>query len=177
MFYTFNDVQGLTAQVKVWQMYLYSIFNVNILGNSYNKSSKVDFTNKLTLHTKRPEIQLFDKISSSENVIDLLISLNKNIMKAYAGFPRWLSGLRICLPIKGDTGSIPGLEGPPIWGATKPVRLNYQPVFRAHRTHASQSPCSVVREATAMRSPAPQLQSSPRPQQLEWVLPKKKKKI
>lgn len=69
-------------------MGLYSIFNVNILANSYNKSSKVDFTNKLTLHTKRPEIQPFDKISNPENVTDLLISLNKNIMKAYSGIPR-----------------------------------------------------------------------------------------
>jgi len=73
-------------------MDLYSIFNINILGKSYNESSKVDFTNKLTHHIKRPEIQLFDKISNPENVTGLVISLNKNIMKAYAGFPRWLSG-------------------------------------------------------------------------------------
>lgn len=140
-------------------MDLYSIFNVNILGNSYNKSSKVDFTNKLTLHTKRPEIQLFDKISNPENVIDLLISLNKHIMKAYAGFPRWLSGLRICQLIKGDTGSIPGLEGPPSGGQRSPCASTIN--LSARRTHASQSPCSAMREATATRSPAPQLQSSP----------------
>lgn len=90
MFYEFHDVQGLTAQAKVWQMDLYSIFNTHILGKSYNKSSKADFTNKLTHHIKRPEIQLFDKISNPENVTALVIS--QNIMKAYAGFPRWLSG-------------------------------------------------------------------------------------
>ena len=68
-------------------MDLYSIFNINILGKSYSESSKVDFTNKLTHHIKRPEIQLFDKISNPENVIGLVISFNKNIMKAYAGLP------------------------------------------------------------------------------------------
>lgn len=39
----------------------------------------MNFNNKLTLHIKRSEILLFDWINNPANVIDLAISLNKDI--------------------------------------------------------------------------------------------------
>ena len=88
-------------------------------------------------------------------IVNILV--NQDPMARASLVAQWL---RIRLPMQGTRVRALIWEDPTCHGATKPVRHNYWNL-------CAQSPCSVTREATAMRSPRTTTKNSPCSPQLQ----------
>ena len=157
-------------QIKTTMRYHLTLFRMNIVKKSTNNKCWRRCGEKGTLLHCSWECKLVQPLWRT--VWRFLKKLKIELPYYPAVASLVVQWLRICLPMQGTRVRALVQEDPTCCKATKPVHHNYwacslEPASHNYWSPHTESPCSAMREATAVKSPCTSTKSSPCSPQLE----------